>query len=548
VEPIINLKAESGQQQFRSILEETVELVKSFNGSLSGEHGDGRLRGEFIPKMMGEKVFALFRDLKSIFDPNRIFNNGKIVDTPPMDAMLRYTADIPTPKSNTVFNFKGEGGFLKLAEKCSGSGDCRKTEITGGTMCPSYMATRSEKDTTRARANILRQYLTGGFAEPVQQEEVKGIMDLCLSCKACKTECPSGVDVAKMKAEFMQAYHDSHGIPFRTKLIAGFGTQMQLASRVAPLYNTLVQLRPVRQLINRIVGFHPERTLPEVSAQSLRLWFGERQKGRGKREEGRGTKDEGRRKREEGRGSQKGRVYLFCDEFTNYTDTGIGQKAVLLMEALGYEVLMVDHPESGRAQLSKGLIREAKELATQQVRIFSGLLSDDIPLVGIEPSAILGFRDEYPSLVEDALQEVANRLAKHVYLFEEWFMREADKGHITTEQFTTAAQKLKIHGHCHQKALSSMTPVKRALSFPVNYEARLIPSGCCGMAGSFGYEKEHYDISMQVGELVLFKAARSLEDDQLLVAAGTSCRHQIKDGTGIKSMHPVEVLYTALKQ
>jgi Fe-S oxidoreductase len=194
------------------------------------------------------------------------------------------------------------------------------------------------------------------------------------------------------------------------------------------------------------------------------------------------------------------------------------------------------------------LIREAKELATQQVRIFSGHLSDDIPLVGIEPSAILGFRDEYPSLVDEVLQADASRLAKQVYLFEEWFMREADKGNITTAQFTTAAQKLKIHGHCHQKALSSMTPVKRALSFPINYEARLIPSGCCGMAGSFGYEKEHYDISMQVGELVLFKAARSLEEDQILVAAGTSCRHQIKDGTGVKSMHPVEVLYTALKQ
>ena len=545
VEPIINLKTEAGQKQFRSILQETVELVKSFNGSLSGEHGDGRLRGEFIPKMMGERVYALFRDLKSIFDPNRIFNNGKIVDTPPMDAMLRYTANNPPPQSNTVFNFKGEGGFLKLAEKCSGSGDCRKTEITGGTMCPSYMATRSEKDTTRARANILRQYLTGEFAESVQQEEVKEILDLCLSCKACKTECPSGVDVSKMKAEFMQAYHDNHGIPFRTKLIAGFGTQMQLASRVAPLYNTLIKVKPIRQLINRIAGFHPERTLPEVYAQSLRSWFSMRHEALGTSlPTGGWAQGTGH----EGGGSQKPRVYLFCDEFTNYTDTGIGQKAVLLMEALGYEVLMANHPESGRAQLSKGLIREAKELAIQQVRIFSGLLSDDIPLVGIEPSAILGFRDEYPSLVEDALQEDANRLAKHVYLFEEWFMREADKGNITTEQFTTVAQKLKIHGHCHQKALSSMTPVKRALSFPVNYEARLIPSGCCGMAGSFGYEKEHYDISMQVGELVLFKAARSLEDDQLLVAAGTSCRHQIKDGTGVKSMHPVEVLYAALKQ
>jgi Fe-S oxidoreductase len=532
VEPIINLKNAAGQQQFRSILQDTVALVKTFNGSLSGEHGDGRLRGEFIPFIMGERVYALFRDLKSIFDPHSIFNNGKIVDTPPMDAMLRYRADTLSPVFNTIFSFKNEGGYLKLAEKCSGSGDCRKTEITGGTMCPSYMATRSEKDTTRARANILRQYLTGQDTAPVQEDEVKEILDLCLSCKACKTECPSGVDVAKMKAEFMQSYYDKNGVPTRTKLIACFGSQMRLAARFSWLYNALVGFSPARMLMNQLVGFHPNRTLPQVATQTWRSWFEKRKKN----------------KERQGTSKSKGRVYIFCDEFTNYNDAEIGKKAVLLMEALGYEVLMTNHPESARAQLSKGLVREAKELASQQVRIFSGLLSEDIPLVGVEPSAILGFRDEFPALVDEKLQEDAKRVAKQVFLFEEWFMREADKGSILQDQFTTASQQLKIHGHCHQKALSSMTPVKRALSFPKNYEARLIPSGCCGMAGSFGYEKEHYDISKQVGELVLFKAVRELKADQLLVAAGTSCRHQIKDGTGVKSYHPIEVLYTAFKQ
>ena len=532
VEPIINLKTAAGQQQFRSILQDTVELVKSFNGSLSGEHGDGRLRGEFIPFIMGERVYALFRDLKSIFDPHRIFNNGKIVDTPPMDAMLRYRADTPSPVSNTIFSFKNEGGYLKLAEKCSGSGDCRKTEITGGTMCPSYMATRSEKDTTRARANILRQYLTGQDTAPVQEDEVKEILDLCLSCKACKTECPSGVDVAKMKGEFMQSYYDKKGVPRRTKLIAGFAKKMQLASFFPGFYNLVAGFSPARRLLNQILGFHPKRSLPMLASQTLRSWFEKRQ---------RNTQFQGTSK-------NKGRVYLFCDEFTNFNDAEIGKKAVLLMEALGYEVLMANHPESARAQLSKGILREAKELANQQVKIFSELLAEDVPLVGVEPSAILGFRDEYPALVDAELQDDAKRIAKHVFLFEEWFMLEADRGNIQKEQFTDAAQQLKVHGHCHQKALSSMTPVKRALSFPRNYEARLIPSGCCGMAGSFGYEKEHYDISMQVGELVLFKSARELKADHLLVAAGTSCRHQIKDGTGRKSYHPIEVLYTALKK
>jgi Fe-S oxidoreductase len=425
-----------------------------------------------------------------------------------------------------LYDFSGQGGYLRLTEKCSGSGDCRKTEVTGGTMCPSYMATRSERDTTRARANVLRQYLSGQQPQVVDQEQVKEIMDLCLSCKACKSECPSSVDIAKLKGEFMQSYYDQKGTPFRTRLIAGFSKQMQIASRFSGLYNSLTAVPFIRKSLNRMVGFHPNRTLPSVSGETWYQWFQRRSK----------TTQQPSEKT----------VYLFCDEFTNYNDVEIGKKAVLLMEALGYGVKMIRNPDSARTYLSKGLIRQAKEIAMQQVVLFRHIINGDTPLVGIEPSAILGFRDEYPDLVDEALKDDAKKIAAHALLFEEWFMREADQKNIKKESFTQNVRQLKIHGHCHQKSMASMTPTKRALSFPEHYEARLIPSGCCGMAGSFGYEQEHYEVSMKVGELVLFKTVREMSDDTILVASGTSCRHQIKDGTGRKSMHPVEVLHDAL--
>ena len=299
VEPITNLKTAEGLTQFRAILTETAALVKSFGGALSGEHGDGRLRGEFIPFMMGEKNYALFKEVKAVFDPNGIFNKGKIVDTPPMDEYLRYNvAAKPVPKK-TTYDFSKQESFLRLAEKCSGSGDCRKTEVTGGTMCPSFMATRSEKDTTRARANMLRQYLSQETVEAVSEHEVKEILDLCLSCKACKSECPSSVDVAKMKGEFLQGYYDTHGVPFRAKLIGNFSKQMKLASIAPFVYNFIVDTPVLRKTFNNLVGFHPERTMPHLASKTLKAWY----------------------KSDFKQLNSEKKVYVFFDEFTNYFQT-----------------------------------------------------------------------------------------------------------------------------------------------------------------------------------------------------------------------------------
>lgn len=534
VEPMINLKTSAGKQKFRDVLTDTAVLVKKYRGSLSGEHGDGRLRGEFIPFMMGEEVYELFRQVKRIWDPTGVFNANKIVDTPPMNEFLRYVPDAIQPEIATVFDFSREEGIRRLTEKCSGSGDCRKTELTGGTMCPSYMATRRERDTTRARANILRQYYTEGTPPQgggkADADMVKEVLDLCLSCKGCKAECPSSVDVGKMKAEFTQHYHDTHGVPFRSKLVAGFTRQMELAMWVPWAYNAVFGTPFMRRIANRIVGFHPDRTMPALADKTLKKWL------------------ESRKKKSMPEATSSRIVYLFCDEFSNFNDVEIGKKMVLLLEELGYEVLLPSHVESGRTYLSKGLVKEAQKIANRNVRLLSKVVSDAHPLIGIEPSAILTFRDEYPDLVEPELREEASKLAQNALLFEEFIAREMEKKAITSTQFTTENKLLKLHGHCHQKALSSLSVAKKILSLPTNYKVQLIPSGCCGMAGSFGYEQEHYDLSMQIGELVLFPTVRQQPDEVLIVASGTSCRHQIKDGTGRKALHPVEILWEALKK
>lgn len=530
VEPMINLKTSEGKQKFRQVLSDTAVLVKKYNGSLSGEHGDGRLRGEFIPFMMGEEVYEIFRQVKRIWDPNAIFNANKIVDTPPMNEFLRYEQDKPQPQIATTFDFSKQEGMLRLAEKCSGSGDCRKTELTGGTMCPSYMATRKERDTTRARANILRQYLTPG-GETVEtgtsQEMVKEILDLCLSCKGCKSECPSSVDVGKMKAEFTQQYYETHAIPLRTNLIANFGKQMKLASIAPWAFNAVFGTPAIRKVANKIVGFHPERSMPLLSSTTLKHWWDKR-KSKIKNTE------------------THSKVYLFCDEFTNYNDVEIGKKAVMLLEKLGYEVIIPEHSESGRSYLSKGLVKEAQKHAIRNVELLKGIISQKMPLIGIEPSAILSFRDEYIDLVPEHLKIDAQNIAANALLFEEFISREIDAKRITKASFSKEQRLIKLHGHCHQKALSSLSTSKIALSLPENYKVQLIPSGCCGMAGSFGYEEEHYDVSMQIGELVLFPMVRQQPDEVIIAAPGTSCRHQIKDGTGRKAKHPIEILYEAL--
>lgn len=524
--PIINLKTKAGNQLFRTIAQEVATLVKQYNGSLSGEHGDGRLRGEFIMQMVGEKNYRLLQEIKRCWDPENIFNPNKIVDTPPMNTMLRYAPGQFTPEFKTVFRFHQQD-ILQHAEQCNGSGDCRKTHLSGGTMCPSFMATRDEKDSTRARANILREFLThSDKLNRFNHKEIYDVMDLCLSCKACKSECPSNVDMAKLKAEFLQQYYDANGIPFRSKLIANFSASAKLGSIMPSLYNFIVTGSLTGKLVKRISGFALERSMPALSKTTLLKWYQRHQKNN--------THN----------GSKK--VYLFCDEFTNYNDAHIGKTAILLLEKLGYEVIIPKHEESGRAWLSKGLLRSAQKIANKNIALLSPLISEETPLIGIEPSAILTFRDEYPDLAFDENVEAAKSLAKHVFLIDEFIAAEITKGNISKALFTKEKRLVTLHGHCQQKALSSVAPSVQLLSLPENYTVEVIPSGCCGMAGSFGYEKEHYELAMQIGELVLFPTVRKQEPLTIIAAPGTSCRHQIKDGTGRKALHTVEVLYQAL--
>jgi FAD/FMN-containing dehydrogenase/Fe-S oxidoreductase len=526
VEPIINLKTKEGVQLFRSLLAETVELVKKYKGSLSGEHGDGRLRGEYISSVVGDQIYELFKEVKSIFDPNNVFNKGKITGAPPMDSHLRVTPGQKPKAVKTTFNFPMEGGMLRLAEKCSGSGDCRKTHITGGIMCPSYMATRNEKDTTRARANVLRQFLTNTNGEhPLNHKEIKEVMDLCLSCKGCKSECPSGVDVTKLKAEFLQQYYDINGVPFRSKLVGNFAKQMKLASTFAPVYNLIMGTPALRRVVNKTVGFHPDRSMPLVAGTTLKQWYDKRKISANK---------SGRK------------VNLFCDEFTNYLDVEIGKKAILLLEALGYQLVIPKHYESGRSYLSKGLVKEAAKLANRNIEALYNVVNAEMPIIGIEPSTILTLRDEYIDLAEEALRDKAKELAKNSYTIEEFISAEFGKGNISKQVFTKEKRKVLLHGHCYQKVLSSQSYSSTVLSLPENYSVEIIRSGCCGMAGSFGYEKEHYEVSQKVGELVLFPAIRENDKEVIIAAAGTSCRHQIKDGTRRIAKHPVEILYDAL--
>jgi FAD/FMN-containing dehydrogenase/Fe-S oxidoreductase len=527
--PIINLKTEEGNRLFRSIAEEIATLVKKYNGSLSGEHGDGRLRGEFIRQMIGEKNYLLLKEIKKAWDPNNIFNPNKIVDTPSMNTMLRYTPGQQTPAFKTVFRYHNQD-VLQHAEQCNGSGDCRKTHLSGGTMCPSYMATRNEKDTTRARANILREFLTHSTkANRFDHKEIYDVMDLCLSCKGCKSECPSNVDMAKLKAEFLQQYYDANGVPLRSRMIANFSAFSKLGAIVPGVYNFFMTNAFTGGLIKKFTGFAPDRSMPTLYTTTLKSWYNKHQKNK-IRKVAADTK----------------KVYFFCDEFTNYNDTEIGIKAILLLERLGYEVIIPEHTESGRSWLSKGLLRKAKTIAQQNIRSLAPLVTEETPLVGVEPSAILTFRDEYIDLADDGLLETARSLSKNVWTIEEFLAVEFDRGKIDSTVFTTDTRKVILHGHCQQKALSSVAPTVKILSIPRGYSVHTLPSGCCGMAGSFGYEKEHYDLSMKIGELVLLPAVRKAHDNDIIAAPGTSCRHQIKDGAARKACHPVEILYDAL--
>jgi FAD/FMN-containing dehydrogenase/Fe-S oxidoreductase len=529
--PILNLKDPEHVQLFHDIALETAKLVKKYRGSLSGEHGDGRLRGEFIPLMVGERNFEMILRVKHLFDPEGIFNPGKITDTPPMNTFLRHETGHLSPGFNTYFNYSREGGFIQLIEKCNGSGDCRKTEITGGTMCPSYMATRDEMATTRARANVLRELLTrGDMKNPFNQPEIYEVLDLCLSCKACKSECPSSVDMAKIKAEFMQHWYDHHRIPLRTWLIANISRINRLGMLSPGIFNWFATSNLTSSILKKVLGFNNQRSIPTLGKRSLRRWAAHHL--------------------EDLNSSLSGdapEVILYVDEFTNYNDPALGITTIRLFNRLGIRMMIVDHPVSARTYISKGLLKKAKQIARSNVEKLSDVVSRERPLVGIEPSAILGFRDEFPDLVGKEMKERAESLSRHCLTVEEYLDTLFEKGLIDSSRFTKDKRELKLHGHCQQKAIASTESTRRVLSIPENYRVQEIPSGCCGMAGSFGYEQEHYDLSMKVGELILFPTVREADAETIVVAPGTSCRHQILEGTGRQPLHPVEVLYNALK-
>ncbi len=516
--PILNLKKSEDVSLFRKITTETALLVKKYGGSFSGEHGDGIVRAEFIPLMIGETNYQLLRRIKKTFDPNNIFNQGKITDAFPMDKSLRYDVDRNEPEIKTIQDFSDNQGILKLAEKCNGSGDCRKPASAGGAMCPSYRATKDEKDTTRARANTLREFLTNSEqANKFNHQELKEVFDLCLSCKACASECPSNVDVAALKSEFLYQYQEENGYSFRNSMFANNVKYNKIGSLVPGLTNLVLNT----YLTKSIMGISLKRSIPKLTPKTLKAWY----------------------KKQTHSSSQK-IVYVFCDEFTNFYDTDIGKDTITVLKRLGYNPTFINHPESGRSFISKGFLKEAKVIANKNVAIFKELITEQTPLVGIEPSAILTFRDEYIRLADDV--NSATIISKNTFTIEEFILKEFEKGTIRTNQFSTEKKLIKIHGHCHQKALSSTHATFSILNIPKNYKPTIMNTGCCGMAGSFGYEKEHYKVSMQVGEDTLFPKIRNTSKEIEIVAAGTSCRHQIYDGTKRIAKHPITVLREAL--
>ncbi|WP_299381855.1 FAD-binding and (Fe-S)-binding domain-containing protein [uncultured Lacinutrix sp.] len=524
--PILNLKKDEDVVLFRKITTDVATLVKKYNGSFSGEHGDGIVRAEFIKFMIGDKNYQLLKRIKSVFDPENIFNPGKIVDAFPMDKNLRYQVDRVEPEIETLLDFSASQGILREAEKCNGSGDCRKLPEFGGTMCPSYRATRDEKDTTRARANALREYLTNSDkANKFDHEELKQVFDLCLSCKACSSECPSSVDVATLKAEFQYQYQKVNGTSLRTKLFAYNNKLNTIGSKLPSLTNFMFSNGFTSSILKNSMGVATERSLPLISSKSL-------------------YKEYQNIKNETVGNKFIKTIYFFNDEFTNHLDTSIGVDAITLLQALNYEVKLINNSESGRSFMSKGLLDEAKKVANKNIDIYKNLISEETPLVGIEPSAILAFRGEYLKLVDDKVS--AKAIAKNTFLIEEFLSNEIAIGNIKPSQFTSEEKTIKFHGHCHQKAESNQIHSFNVLNLPKNYKVTIIPSGCCGMAGSFGYEKEHYKVSMQIGEQTLFPAVRKASPETTIAANGTSCRHQIKDGTQRTALHPITILKEAL--
>lgn len=549
--PILNLKKRKDRQLFRTIACETTMLVKKHRGSISGEHGDGRLRGEFIKLLYGDKAYELMRQVKFCWDEENLLNRHKIVDTLPMDSCLRYDENQQYEvekilKSDaTYFNWKaafdecdapGATGarsqvhaLMCSIEQCNGAGDCRKSSLMGGTLCPAFKVSGDETKTTRARANVMREILTRGGDEGL----IKEVLLSCLACKGCRRECPSNVDMTRLRAELLQHYYDRNGMPLRSWLVSQMAQIEALLQPVAPLYNFFIRWKPTAYITKQLLSFSQSRTIPALSRKTMHQLVE-------------------RELRQNNVGNRKKKVFLFADEFTDRQESELGLTFALLLFRLGYSVEIPRHIESGRAAISKGNLKRAKKIARKNVRLLREKINSDCQMVGIEPSCILTFRDEYPDLVPAEWRQTAKDLGSNCLLYDEFLCQEMEAGRISKEDFLADEVEIWLHGHCHQKALVGIEPMVRMFSLLRGAKVNVIPSGCCGMAGSFGYEKEHYQTSLAIGEMVLFPAIRRAVEKSGIVpmvvaAPGTSCRQQIKDGTGVSAVHPVEILFRYLK-
>jgi FAD/FMN-containing dehydrogenase/Fe-S oxidoreductase len=519
IRPLINLKEQSEMHKMVSIADAICDLVLEFNGAMSGEHGDGLARSHFNAILFGPALYDAFRQVKRAFDPKNLMNPGKIVDSPAMTESLKISPQYKTWEPRTTLDFTEQGGFVRAVEMCSGMGECRKK--LDGTMCPSYMGTLDEEHSTRGRANALRSVLSG----KVPKEEFTGkrlyeVMDLCLECKACKAECPSNVDMAKLKYEFLDHYHRANGLPLRNRIFGGIETLNRLGSRLAPLSNWLVNFSLNRRLMELFAGVDRRRPLPQFASETFEDWF--------------------RSHKTDGDGA-KGEVILFHDTFNNFNTPNVAIAATRFLERSGYRVLLVDKKCCGRPMISKGMLSQAKENAAWNVDKLAPYAEKGIPIVGLEPSCLLTLRDEYPEFIRT---NTAKKVAENSFLLEEFVQREQAAGRLTIKG-NGDGRKVLLHGHCHQKALVGTAPTVAMLK-AAGFEVSEVDSGCCGMAGSFGFEKEHYDLSLTIGNRRLGPAVKAAAADVEIVAPGISCRQQIDHLSGKKAKHPAELLWEVL--
>ena len=519
IRPLINLKNQEGIDRMVAISDEISDLVLEFGGSMSGEHGDGLVRSGYNEKMFGSQIYQAFRDVKTAFDPKKIMNPGKIVDSPPMTDNLRYGSTYGTLSPQTGFAFAEEGSFATAIEMCNGQGACRK--VHGGTMCPSYMATRDEEHSTRGRANALRAAMSGAIpTDMLTSERLYQVMDLCLECKACKAECPSNVDMAKLKYEFLNIYHQENGYGLNNRFFGNVDLLSKMGSFFAPISNWMMNTSFSKQLLEKTIGIDKRRQLPNFAPQTFQQWF-------------RSRVDTETPK------NPKGMVVLFPDTTTNYNHPELGIATVNILEKLGYEVILPNSRCCGRPMLSNGMMSQAKANVDFNISSIYPFVEKGAKLVGIEPSCALGFISDFSDLASEP--EKAKEISENTMLIEDFFLYATKEEDF---QFTNPPQNQKVvfHGHCHQKALVGTTSAMEVLKTIPGLEPVEIKSGCCGMAGSFGFYKDHFDISMQIGEDTLFPAIREENDDVIVVSEGVSCRQQIEQGTQRKTKHLVELL------